>query len=1064
MKRLIDPLNTGLPAYAVRFILINILILLLQSSPAAAQQRAVIIDGRPVPVATAPAETVTITDKSGNAVVISSEEDLDGDGVPNWLEIGGYYYNAISGLQSCDPEADNPCFVTDYTQWSTDGDPFSDFHEVSKANMPVVAPYNHPLVAAEHIIAVDLADYTITPRQTITDAKGGSFGKAYENSTTNTYEESISVTATTMVGPGGMAGYSATGSATETTANTVSTTRNWEVDWNTATTVDLNAAADLSLSVFIRNLGSAQARSVRLFFNLKIGNQVIASIRAPLAPGLIDSGDQFPSTAQGPWVINSIENPDGGTSPITLTMDQLKAIESGAPLTLTVTAVEADILRWNPDGGGGAGSWECDEGVGCDWNAYQSRIKSSTVKLDIHTGNEHRQYRVFGGKSYGNPSSPDVVMTLRDILDLVLNVEGPDENATIESRAYPSDWYVMTSSDKLMQNWEAAGSPSNILGLEMAPGTNLRLTSPSANPEPIVDLATFSPDLRYVYVSARGAGGFPIREITANVTIDGQQMTVPLELDENAFYKNSEPFTDPAAAGAQVTVRNVRGDVTTRSVSLPVSVSADCNDIQATYALVYDGEYILFKDLDENKPMRAYCRFPQVGLPQTFFWIDRTPSFVEEWGGTFGSVTYVDENTAFVAGTASTRVPILRTRDGGASWDSVTVIRGALEEPSLSDIAFDDEGKTGLAVGFSYDPETEPSSGYAIFRTTNGGSTWVAQATFPVLSSFPSFDIVTYAGNGKWFVGGGARFMRSVDNGVTWQSVTSPNFPWDEPNVWGIEFKDENTGFVMMGRAQRLSGLFMTEDGGDTWTLQQEFNDDFGLSYLSYVGGSSWIGGKGYKDGNDAAIILRTDDDWQTWTYLADVAEIGAGRMSNMKFLTPEIGYVFDWLYDVALETYIGTVWRTGDGGQSWTSERLMNGGVPSGIAMYDVNRGIIASSKGVLITTSGGGSPTPVPTSIQEADEFANREHPQLITLAQNYPNPFNPTTTISFTLAEASEVTVSVYDLLGRRVSILQNGRLSAGTHTSVFDARHLSSGVYLYRVEAADFSVSRKMMLLK
>jgi hypothetical protein len=218
------------------------------------------------------------------------------------------------------------------------------------------------------------------------------------------------------------------------------------------------------------------------------------------------------------------------------------------------------------------------------------------------------------------------------------------------------------------------------------------------------------------------------------------------------------------------------------------------------------------------------------------------------------------------------------------------------------------------------------------------------------------------------------------------------------------------------------------------------------------------------KDGKDASIIFRTDDDWETWTYLADVAEIGAGRMDNMKFLTEEIGYVFDRVYDVASDSYIGTVWRTGDGGQNWTSERLMDGGVPSGIAMYDVNRGIIASSKGVLITTSGGGSPTPVPTSIPEADEFNNLEHPQLITLAQNYPNPFNPSTTISFTLAETSDVTVSVYDLLGRRVNILLNGRLSPGTHTSVFDASHLSSGVYLYRVEATGFSTSRKMMLLK
>ncbi|TVQ74784.1 MAG: T9SS C-terminal target domain-containing protein, partial [Balneolaceae bacterium] len=135
--------------------------------------------------------------------------------------------------------------------------------------------------------------------------------------------------------------------------------------------------------------------------------------------------------------------------------------------------------------------------------------------------------------------------------------------------------------------------------------------------------------------------------------------------------------------------------------------------------------------------------------------------------------------------------------------------------------------------------------------------------------------------------------------------------------------------------------------------------------------------------------------------------------------------------------------------------------------AMYDVNRGIIASSNGVLITSSGGGSPTPLPTSIANPDEYDNDDHrelPQLITLGQNYPNPFNPTTTISFTMAEAGDVTLSVYDLLGRRVGILQNGRLSPGTHTSVFDARHLSSGIYLYRIEAAGFTESRKMMLLK
>jgi photosystem II stability/assembly factor-like uncharacterized protein len=1060
----VKTLHTGNMSKSAR---LNTFILLISLTgfltlPLEAQQKTVIIDGREIPVATAPTRTITVIDDQGNSFEVVSEEDLDGDGVPNWLEIGGYYYNAIEGLQSCDPVTDDPCYVTDYTQWSTDGDPFSDFHEVSKANMPVGPPFDHPLVAAEHIIAVDLAGYSVTPRTTITDAKGGTSGGAYENSTTNSYEESISVTATAAIGPGGLAGYSATGSATATTSNTSSTTRTWEIDWNTATTVDLNAAADLSLSVFIRNLGSAQARNVRLFFNLKIGNRVIASIRAPQAPGLLDSGEQYPTLAQGPWVISSIENPDGSASPITLTMDQLRALESGAPLTLVVTAVEADILRWNPDGAGGAGSWECDEGAGCDWNSYQSRINASTIKLDVHIGNEHRQYRVFGGRSYGNPSAPDITMTLRNVLDLVLNVEGPTDNAMIEGRAYPSEWYVMTSSDVIIQNWNDAGSPNNLLGLEIAPGTNLRLTSPSDNPQPIVDLATFSPDLRYVYVSARAAGGFPIREITANVTVGGHDKTVQLQLGNNAFYTNTEPFIDPAAAGGTVRVENARGDATIRSISLPVSESATCDEVQAAYALVYDGEYILFKDHDLNKPMRAYCRFPNAGVPRTYYWIDRTPSFVGEWNGAFNGVTFVDESTAFVVGAAQTRVPILRTRDGGASWDSVTVIRGALEEPALVDIAFDDEGSTGLAVGFSYNPNTDPSSGYAIFRTTNGGATWVAQASFPVLTAFPSFDRVEYAGNGNWFAGGGARFMRSTDDGVTWSDVESVSVPDENPSVWGMEFKDEVTGFILLRKSHELSGLFMTEDGGDTWTLQKEFDTQFGLSYISYVGNSTWYGGMRSRDGHDAAVVYRSDDDGKTWEYLTNLSDFGAGRMDNMKFLTPETGFVFDRYYDTSTDEYRGSVWRTGDGGSTWTSENLMDGGIPRGIAMYDANRGIIASSNGVLITTSGGGNPAFI-VSVDD-DYRENSSIVNTITLDQNYPNPFNPSTTIRFSIPEQANVSLIVYDILGRKIAELIDEQLQAGEYSQLFNAAGLASGIYLYQLRAGEYVQTKRLILLK
>jgi hypothetical protein len=83
---------------------------------------------------------------------------------------------------------------------------------------------------------------------------------------------------------------------------------------------------------------------------------------------------------------------------------------------------------------------------------------------------------------------------------------------------------------------------------------------------------------------------------------------------------------------------------------------------------------------------------------------------------------------------------------------------------------------------------------------------------------------------------------------------------------------------------------------------------------------------------------------------------------------------------------------------------------------------------------------------------------------LNQNYPNPFNPTTRIGFTLPERSETRIEVYDMLGRTVDALDLGYLSEGPHEIEYDAAHLASGVYLYRLVTEYVSTSKKMVLLK
>ena len=83
---------------------------------------------------------------------------------------------------------------------------------------------------------------------------------------------------------------------------------------------------------------------------------------------------------------------------------------------------------------------------------------------------------------------------------------------------------------------------------------------------------------------------------------------------------------------------------------------------------------------------------------------------------------------------------------------------------------------------------------------------------------------------------------------------------------------------------------------------------------------------------------------------------------------------------------------------------------------------------------------------------------------LAQNYPNPFNPTTVISYAIPTSSNVTITVFDLLGNEIATLVNENKQAGKHKVNFNAMELSNGVYFYKIEAESFVSMKKMILLK
>ena len=100
----------------------------------------------------------------------------------------------------------------------------------------------------------------------------------------------------------------------------------------------------------------------------------------------------------------------------------------------------------------------------------------------------------------------------------------------------------------------------------------------------------------------------------------------------------------------------------------------------------------------------------------------------------------------------------------------------------------------------------------------------------------------------------------------------------------------------------------------------------------------------------------------------------------------------------------------------------------------------------------------------VQGSGEAESAVMPISYSLHQNYPNPFNPVTKIRFSQPEAGDVSLVIFDIEGREVVRLVNGRLAPGAHEIIWDAGGFSSGLYFARLSAGDFVKTIKMLLIK
>ena len=402
------------------------------------------------------------------------------------------------------------------------------------------------------------------------------------------------------------------------------------------------------------------------------------------------------------------------------------------------------------------------------------------------------------------------------------------------------------------------------------------------------------------------------------------------------------------------------------------------------------------------------------------------------------SVKTVDANVAWAAGGngGATEPVVLRTTDGGLSWNDVTGNLTALDAYCVTAI---DATHAWIGTG----------SG-AIYATLNGGASWFAEP-YPGTQS-PFIDGVWFFDANNGYAMGdpagqasGDKFivLKTTNGGQTWSHLANEPVIVAGEAGWNNSFWWTDINHGWFGTNQ--SRVWRTVDGGSTWS--------------SAGSGAANSYGVAFRDANygiavhDGGVAGRTTDGGVSWTTTLLPQSVSLTAVSYPP------GSPSAWV-TTGLEMY-----RTPNDGASWVNQALypIAGGLQH-VSVIDTSTGWAVTSFGEILQYNL----NPV-TGVEPPGPAVA---PQIFALNQNYPNPFNPATVVSYLLPAGSHVQLAVYDLLGREVKILVDQQQQAGPHRVEFDGSGLASGMYFYRLTAqssgpsahALYSQTKKMVLVK
>jgi hypothetical protein len=283
----------------------------------------------------------------------------------------------------------------------------------------------------------------------------------------------------------------------------------------------------------------------------------------------------------------------------------------------------------------------------------------------------------------------------------------------------------------------------------------------------------------------------------------------------------------------------------------------------------------------------------------------------------------------------------------------------------------------------------------------------------PVIPSASYTGTISFEHFVNWFGGPGTIGLAyTTDGGTSWASI------WEVVDPPG-SIGPENVTVPFTGDANLQIGFYWS---GDSFNINFWHIDDVCLYGIVPVELTSFAASV-----NDNAVTLN-------WTTATELNNQGFDVERNSGNGFEKIGFVAGFGTSTDIHTY-----------------SYVDGSVQEGTYTYRLKQ----------VDYDG----TFEYSDVVEVDVIA----PDVFALEQNYPNPFNPSTTINFSLAADSKVSLTVFDILGQEVANLINGNVAAGSHEINFNASNVNSGVYFYRIDATgvdgtNFTSVKKMILTK